>query len=73
MSELVTRIPIPEAVLGVAVRAVLDIWVVNDIHGRRTYCKLQTSDKREVTMVQLDLEERWAPTIVTSSDWRSSA
>lgn len=53
----------PKVVLGVDVRRVVDTWVVDDLHGSRTYCQVRTVDGRLVTLLRMD--EGWHPTIVT--------
>jgi len=52
----------PDEVLGVAVRRVVDTWVVDDLHGSRTYCMVRTVDGRDVTLLRT--EDGWRPTIV---------
>lgn len=57
--------PPPDTVLGAAVRRVVDWWVVEDLHGNRTYCLVRTDDGRQVTLLRT--AEGWHPTIVTEA------
>ena len=56
---------LPDDVLGVPIHRVLDTWVVDDLHGSRTYLAVTTEDGREVTLLRTD--DGWYPTIVTAA------
>ncbi len=55
----------PETILGVEVIRVVDVWYIDDDHGSRVYCKVETQDGREVTLLRVN--EGWKPMLVTST------
>lgn len=54
---------LPDIVLGVPVKRVIDTWGVDDLHGSRRYCEVRTEDGRRVVLLRT--EDGWRPTIVT--------
>lgn len=52
----------PANVLGRDVTRQLDAWPVDDIHGTRSYCEVETVDGDRVTM--LLTATGWKPTII---------